>query len=73
MEDTHETRGLSQREILLELRQDVKGIVEDRASERVEVEKELSSKLGRAEFYKAVGLFLGLSGAAAGIMAALGA
>jgi len=63
---------LSQREILLELRVDVKGIIEDRAGERVEVEKELAGKLGRAEFYKAVGLFLGVSGAAVGIMAALG-
>ena len=72
MEDTRETRGLSQRELILELRQDVKGIVANSADERVEVEKELASKVGRAEFWKVLTSIIAISVGAAGIMAALG-
>ena len=72
MDDTLETSGLSQRELLLELRVDVKGIIEDRADERVEVAQQLAGKVGRAELWKILSVFGAVGLGVAGIVASLG-
>ncbi len=49
MSEEQDTRGLSQRELLLEVRSDVKAIVDV-----------LSGKVGRVEMYSALGLIVTL-------------
>jgi len=51
MKDTDETRGLSQRELLLELRRDVKDIKDERTVEA----HELGKRPTRTEIYSALG------------------
>jgi len=72
VEDTNETEGLTQRQLLLELRDDVKGIVADSADERVEVAKQLAGKVGRSELWKILSVFGAVGLGVAGIVASLG-
>ena len=51
MLDTDDTRGLSQRELLLEVRQDIKDIRDDRIRETAEIGKRPT----RPEIYSAIG------------------
>lgn len=69
--ESQETRGLSQRELILELRTDVKALAEDGHRERNRIDAELAKRPTRAEMGKALAVGLSAAGLIAGTLISL--
>ena len=55
--EQQDTRGLTQRELILEMRSDIKSLVDEQADTEAHVERELGKRPTRAEVLSTIGTF----------------
>ena len=53
--ETQDTRGLTQRELILEMRDDIKSLVSEQAEDQIVTERELGRRPTRSELYSTIG------------------